>query len=306
MRAPSVRASVHERGRRIGMAVAVGALTLSLGACGDTTTPTATVAKAPTSVAALNGMTPAEVLARVSGGRATSRTARFTMTSTSEGRSWISATGAYRRGTETAMKLIIELRTVDRSVGVPRVAKLEGMFTAGAFYTRALGDNSPSGRRWEKRSSDDPESGSGLNIGWLSDLFSHIDPQTDVDLLLQAADLADLGEEVVDGVPTRHFRGTVKEATMVQTIGTSAATRFKLHGHLRAMAVTGTVQDIWVDGDFHVRRTISRWLSKRGDYTRMLTFTGFDEPVTVTAPHGSDVVNYADLPSTRCRFATGC
>ncbi len=286
------------------MAFAAGALTLGLGACDGTTTPTATVAKAPPSLAALKGMTPAKVLARVSGGRETSRTARFTMTSTSEGKSWISATGAYRRGTETAMKLIIDLRTVDRSVAVPRVAKLEGMFTAGAFYTRVSGDNSPDGRRWQKRSSEDPESASGLNIGFMSDLFSHIDPQTDVDLLRQAADLADLGEEVIDGVPTRHFRGTVEEATMVETIGTSPATRQKLHWHLRAMAVTGTVQDIWVDGDFHVRRTVSRWLSKHGDYTRALTFTGFDEPVTVRAP--ADVVDYADLPSVRCPFLAGC
>lgn len=306
MRATSVRASVHGRGRRLGMAVAVGALALGLGACDGTTTPTATQAEAPISVAALKGMKPAKVLARLSVGRETPRTARFTMTSTSQGKSWISATGAYRRGTETAMKLIIDLRTIDRSVAVPRVAKLEGVFTAGAFYSRIMGDNSPDGRRWQKRSSEDPESASGLNIDFMSDLFSHIDPQTDVDLLLHAADLADLGEEAIDGVPTRHYRGTIEEITMVQTIGASAETRLKLHQHLRAMAVTGTVQDIWVDGGFHVRRTISRWLSKHGDSTRTLTFTGFDEPVTVTAPGGSNVVDYADLPSTRCPFLAGC
>jgi hypothetical protein len=288
------------------MAVAVGALTVGLGACGDTTTPTATVAKAPTSVAALKGMTPAEVLARVSGGRETSRTARFAMTSTLQGKPSISATGAYQRGTKTVMKTIIDLTTVDPAAGAPRWRNLEGRFIDGAFYIRPVGDNSPFGRRWEKRSSDDPESASGLNIGDMSDLLSHIDPQTDVDLLLQAGDLADLGEELVDGVPTRHYRGTVKEATMVQTIGASAATRFKLHGHLRMMGVTATVEDVWVDGEFHVRRSVSRWLSKHGDSTRTLAFSGFGEPVTVTAPDNSDVVDYADLPEVRCPFATGC
>jgi hypothetical protein len=276
---------------------------VGLGACGSTATTAtkAAPAKAPTSVAALSGMTPAAVFARASATPETPRTARFTMTSTAAGTPGVGATGMYQRGTETAMRMTIDLSTVGAVAGVPLRGQLDSMVVGGAMYLRLVGANTPLGRKWTKITVDDLASASGQDLGWLSDAIARSDPQRGVDLVRHAPDLADLGAEVIDGVPTHHYRGTVDAATMIENLGTDAGNRRWLRQSLRAAGVTGSVQDIWVDGDFHIRRSVNRQQSNDGEFSTTLTFTGFDEPISVTAPAGSDV---RSVPMAEIRTAT--
>ncbi|GAA0638204.1 hypothetical protein GCM10009547_48220 [Sporichthya brevicatena] len=216
------------------------------------------------------------------------------MLSTSPGAPAVKATGAYQRGTQNAMSMTMDMSAAGAAAGVPFPAQMEAMFIGSTMYFRLVGSGTPLDTSWTRVSAGDMASGGGLNLGWMLDLISRADPQSGVDLLLEARDLADLGDEVIDGVPTRHYRGTIDASALIRSLATDAESRRLLRQTFREMEVTGAVQDMWVDEDFNIRRSVNRQTSNIGEFTTTMTFAGFDEHVTITAPDPAEVVDLAD------------
>lgn len=281
------------------MAVAAGALTLGLGACGGTTSIATPEAELAPARSALSGMSPAAVIAKTSKSDETPQNARFTLTTTSPGAPTTKATGAYQRGTENAMSMIIDMSAAGAAAGLPLAGRLETLITGGTMYFRLLGADAPLGDSWTKVSFDDLATMGGMNLSWMTDLISHADPQSGVDLLLEAEDLVDLGDEVIDGVRTRHYRGTIDAPAIINQLATDATSRKQLRKTFRELGVTGAVQEMWVDDDFNIRRSVNRQQANIGEFLTTMTFSGFDEELTISAPDGADVLDLADLAPVR-------
>jgi hypothetical protein len=104
----------------------------------------------------------------------------------------------------------------------------------------------------------------------------HLDPRTLLKTLMSAGDFEVVGNEEVDGVPTRRLRATDPDAALAM-------------GQLRqGVEGTGTSLEVWVDDDDLIRRIDFRidepWDLDGASWSSSTRFFDLGQPVAIEAP----------------------
>src|SRR5690242_13337362 len=86
----------------------------------------------------------------------------------------------------------------------------------------------------------------------LAKQFNDMDPAKQVRTLLDSGSIAAVGQEVVGGVPTVHYAGTVPVAKYLDQV--DSASRAQVEKELSDKGIGDVKLDLWVDGKYLPRR----------------------------------------------------
>ena len=132
------------------------------------------------------------------------------------------------------------------------------------------------------------ELGHSLESGISSLLQSaqNTNPAQQTQLLTTSKNVHVVGTQVVDGVETTHYRGTISAATAFGSL--QPAVRNGLAAQLKL--ITGTIHfDVWIDAHHMMRRLVSVETAAGKPLTATENITAVNEPVRITLPTGSQV-----------------
>jgi hypothetical protein len=119
--------------------------------------------------------------------------------------------------------------------------------------------------------------------------FNDMDPGKQVRALLDSGSIAAVGQEVIGGVPTVHYAGTVPIAKYLGQV--DSASRPQVEKQLSDKGIGEIKLDLWVDEKYLPRRAHS----VVGDADVTVEYSDFNKPVSVVAPPASDTVDIQDL-----------
>ncbi len=106
-----------------------------------------------------------------------------------------------------------------------------------------------------------------------------------LDALREVADVEEIGDEEIDGIPTTHYRATLDPAKVAGALGPLESL-----GGVAKPATGSMPVDLWVDADGHVVRvtqTIDLGAVDAGTITWTLDLREFGAPLELTAPEGA-------------------
>ena len=155
----------------------------------------------------------------------------------------------------------------------------------------------PDGKHWVRITSDEMQKLSGTSLQQLRDQAQDNSPSRSLAYLNGlSGDAENLGDEVVNGQRTTHYRASVD-------FGKAADDMPNLSDSMRQkLAKFGTVPvDLWVDDanrlvKMHFHMDGSAFSAPAGTTVDMtMTMTDFDAAVDVSAPPADDVADYADV-----------
>lgn len=225
---------------------------------------------------AQDDLSPAAVM-RQAAAQAGSSTFTFTMEFT-QGKDTARGTGEYQGGPPPALHQVFEAFEGLGSSEILVIGKRSwsksgagaGMF--GMFPTD----------KWLEFPSGDDE---GLSAA------DELDFRVFVQTLFAAADVKDVGDEEVGGVPTRHFSGTVTAAAVRASPDIDPEIKESLAGELEDSEEKGAAIEVWVDREFQIRKFSQTSSDDIGEYRMTMTLNNFGEPVSIAAPPQSQVVS---------------
>jgi hypothetical protein len=141
-----------------------------------------------------------------------------------------------------------------------------------------------SGKSWLKMDLSQSKDGADL-----AKQFNDMDPAKQVRTLLDSGSIAAVGQEVVGGVPTVHYAGTVPVAKYLNQV--DSASRPQVEKQLSDKGIGEVKLDLWVDEKYLPRRAHS----VVADTDVTVEYSDFNKPVSVVAPPASDTVDIQDL-----------
>ncbi|WP_051969933.1 LolA-like protein [Kitasatospora azatica] len=183
--------------------------------------------------------------------------------------------------------------------GAATTGKVVEVVEPGIVFLQNSGAKVPAGK-WVK-----------LDVRQLADgnLISNgaTDPATAAGALRGAQQATEVGDETVDGVPLKHYKGTLDLAKAADATGGQAA------NGLRMAATTFTVKEVpfeaWLDsqGRLHKAVEVFTFAGVAGSkdakdlvkVTSMLTLSEFGAKVEVAEPAAADVVEMKDTSSPK-------
>ncbi|HEY3478426.1 MAG TPA: hypothetical protein VGL02_05935 [Streptomyces sp.] len=204
------------------------------------------------------------------------------------GGTWLTITGsggfdyARRRGE-------LRLDLPKDAIGADEHKPLIELLTPGALYMKDRGEGVPDGK-WVRVDTTRLPDGNLVTGG-------ATEPLAAAELLRGAQGVRLVGQETLDGIQVRHYRGTADIARAAKAVDPAA--RGPLEAAAKGFTVTGVPFDAWLDGQGRLRKLIQRFtFSSAGtgkgagqDVTVVstTTFDGFGVAVPVTMPRAADI-----------------
>ncbi len=121
------------------------------------------------------------------------------------------------------------------------------------------------------------------------------DVRSQLQLLLAAADVKEVGAEEIDGVRTRHYSGTVTVAAVAAATEIPEDVRDELVDTLNDNKGDTAQVEAWIDDDFQIRRYVERGTDSDGAYDATVTLRDFGADIRVTAPAAAEVTQLPDF-----------
>ncbi|MFI1106957.1 DUF1396 domain-containing protein [Streptomyces physcomitrii] len=122
-------------------------------------------------------------------------------------------------------------------------------------------------------------------------------PAAESTFLTGSKDVKLVGTETVEGVRTRHYRGTVSldelRASLTGSDGKRREQREKSLEQYEELGIGTLDMDLWIDGDDRTKQFRMRGKAEEGPMDMTLTFLDFNKPVEVKAPPAAEVFDFA-------------
>jgi hypothetical protein len=165
---------------------------------------------------------------------------------------------------------------------------MEERLVDGSFYLK-VPMLTRGGRNWLKMPADNP---SGLGT-FLPEAQANPDKQ--LQLLLSAPNLRVVGTEGIDGVSTTHYAGEVAVADIEKNSAYDPATRAALGKLYGAHGGQVSQIDVWVDSQSRDRKFTTSIATPIGTFATSIDISGYDQPVSISAPDPGDVVDQSNI-----------
>lgn len=177
------------------------------------------------------------------------------------------------------------------------IGTMEILLVDEAYYYAIPG--LPDGKQWMRMGFDELEQMSGMDM----DAAMGQDPSQAFQTLSSVSDdVQVIGEEDVAGIPTTHYRFSADvQALMQNAIDSGVLSREAAESS--GLLEGGTEMDVWIDADGLARRMVYELAIDQsvagpgapGTIGYDFTFTGYGEPVDVTAPAPDTVVSMDEM-----------
>jgi hypothetical protein len=166
------------------------------------------------------------------------------------------------------------------AAGVEEHGPITELLVSGALYMKNRGAGVPADK-WVRMDTARLADGNLVYGG-------ATDPLISAELLRGSRDVTLVGEETMDGVPVRHYRGTADIARAAESAGPSS------RGALRAAAggfvVAAVPFEAYLDGGGRLLKVLQRFTFGNGAVVTSITrLYGFGSPVRVRVPDTDDL-----------------
>lgn len=184
--------------------------------------------------------------------------------------------------------------TMDMSSIVPGAGTLSYLMTPDAMYMSLPAPAQEQvGARWVRMRYADLDEELGIDVQQMMS-GQATDPTAMLDQLHGVTDdIDDLGEEVIDGITTTHYRATISQDAVIAN--TPEDSRAGVESLLESSGFPETYAvEVWIDADNLVRRMATVMSMQGIDAAVTTTWSGFGAPVDIQVPTES-VIDYAEL-----------
>jgi len=160
---------------------------------------------------------------------------------------------------------------------------LDEIVTAKAFYLKspAFAALAKPGRPWVEIRLSELSGGMRSSLGSLLQNVQNGDPASQTRVLSASKNVHAVGTQVIDGVSTTHYSGTVKASAALATL--SPSLRKQLAPSLKL--ITGDIRfNAWIDAQ-HVARKITESYTVMGETVNLaVNVTAVNQPVHIARP----------------------
>jgi hypothetical protein len=195
---------------------------------------------------------------------------------------------AWREGLSGALTLDYTGGTAAETMRALGVTSMEARYLADAYYAR-MGDTfaaKTGGKHWLRYAYDDLKNlGGGAD---LADQMRSTTPNQSVRLLLDSADVRELGRETVDGQAATHYAGTVDVEDVTDT---------ELRQRLQNADVTAETLDIWINDRNLLVKKVEKTSTANGRVTQTAHYSDYGVKVAVRKPPAADTADFKSLLS---------
>jgi hypothetical protein len=181
------------------------------------------------------------------------------------------------------------LRTNGQSVG----GTLTELITGAALYLHMPQLAARTGKPWAVIRFDEMSSASGVDFGQMMQQAQQMDPNQFIKQLVASGDVHRVGAEVIRGLPTTHYAGTVPVSKTIAQF--SGSTRAAMQRLMHSAGISSTTVDVWLDAHGLVRRARSTATSDNANITATFDIVAYNVAVDVTPPPASQTVDLATM-----------
>lgn len=164
------------------------------------------------------------------------------------------------------------------------------LMTPDAYYAGSTAYEEDFGKRWLKLSIAEVAEESLLELG---QLVQNDNPALYLRLLQSSADLSAVGEEVVAGTHTTHYRGTVDYAAALDAL--TPELRAQAEQKLVQAGLETSVVDVWIDDQHQLRQFAQESETPSGRVSVTMTIEEYGVPVNVAPPADEETVELREL-----------
>ncbi|MBQ0986214.1 hypothetical protein KBZ10_17180 [Streptomyces sp. F63] len=125
------------------------------------------------------------------------------------------------------------------------------------------------------------------------------DPAQQMAMLLESPNLKDLGEEKVEGMQTRHYKGTLSVKEMMEANESlkllDAKERKELIANLEKSGITGYDTEVWVNEDNYPVKMDIGMDSPEGTVNISAVYSDYGAKADVTAPPAAETFDFTEM-----------
>jgi hypothetical protein len=167
------------------------------------------------------------------------------------------------------------------------------LMTPDAMYLKSPQLAAKTGKPWVVMRFDELAAASGVDLRQMMAQAEQMNPADYINQLVKAGDVRRVGNEIVRGVATVHYSGTVPISASLAHF--SGATRALMSRTMRSTGIKTTQVDVWLDGHGLIRRATSSAQSESSSVQVQMEVIAYDVPVPVTPPPAAQTVDLARL-----------
>lgn len=239
----------------------------------------------------VDASSPAAAMQRVAD-KVSADSGSFTVEATGDGTA-MHGTGSYRGGADPAMRITLG----DASGEDAQPGTMEQILVDGVMYMRFTGPDiamPAADDKWMKL----PLGDLGSGLGELLSGSAMADPREQLELLLSAGEVREVGTETIDGVDTTHYAGDLTTDELADS-EMSKPFRDLLREDLQHTGGDRPMElDLWVDAEDRPRRLVMAMPdSGAEEMTVRVDFRDFGKDVQVEAPPAEEVFDFSEFLS---------
>jgi hypothetical protein len=167
------------------------------------------------------------------------------------------------------------------------------LITPSAFYINNPQLQATTGKPWLKIPLGELSGASGVNLQQMISQAQQMQPGQFIDQLEQSGDLHVVGTQVIRGIRTTHYAGTVPMTASLRQY--SGAVRRQMSRVLSVAGIRSTEIDIWLDGKGLMRRAHSSARGEKMSLSIEMDMLAYGVHVDVTPPPAADTVDISTL-----------
>jgi hypothetical protein len=236
-------------------------------------------------------LSPAAAMARVASSVESVESSAYTFELAAAAGISMKGHGAFRTKPDLAMSMVFDkmsMGPISMGTGMEQRVIGDTLYVRGGMF--GMG-----GDKWMKISFAEAGEASGTDVKSMMSQVTQADPRRQLQALLAAGDVREVGEEKVDGVSTTHYTGEVSASGVASSPQLDATVRDELQKAYAAAGMGDMHVDVWVDDEHRARKFVSTSPTKLGDVRMTMTFSDYGKAVEISAPPADEVSDLSGL-----------
>ncbi len=272
--------------RRTALAAICAAVAIAAAGCSSSGSSSGTGSAAPSSPAGGQAMSASQAL-KLAAGQAqkiTSLTASMDIKSSGTFASHITGTLE-----EQIQPTVLAHQTFSVKGGGQHLpGTMQTLLTSNAVYFKISSLASMLGKPWVKIPFSSLRN-TGLNLAPLIHQIQSDNPLAEAQMLTGATNVRKVGSQVVNGVPTTEYTGTIHASAALAKLDPN--TRKVLRPALSATGIRIIHFHVWLDGQHQVRKLAEVLTGSNYRVTSLVVITSINQPVHVQTPPASQIAS---------------
>lgn len=214
-----------------------------------------------------------------------------TLSITSTGSSTSSLNGTVEM--QTKPTLIAHETFSGSTAQMPLPGGMEIILTNSTIYMKLSALSKMVGKPWVKLDLSSMKNTSGLDLASMFRQFQTNNPLADTQMFAASTNVHEVGQQVINGVPTTEYTGTYHISEGLTRL--SPSLRRMMQPALAQMGMTTSQFTIWVDGQHQVRKLVQTESGNGTSITTTMLVTSINQPLHIQLPPAGQVAGMPGL-----------